>query len=381
MMVMPAVAQQGVAREKSFPLATGGLVIEGAASPAPQTWISPELLVPDLTYAATPLGVLPRRQNSFVPVGSSINDSGMLAGFCWNSFDIFSTAIPFLWQNGTFTPLQLLPNFPGAFAFGLNNQAHAFGTGNRRNNVGNIVQTPVLWAGGAPINLGIPPGYSLAAGQNMNNLDEVVGYAINFQTDALNAFAWVNGQTIQLPLTPGAFDAFAEGVNDQGQIVGYMDFGTQAIHQTRAVTWIPNGGSYTVVQIPGFGGQFSEASKISNDGVIVGDSTDIAGTTYGYVWDGHTLVNIGLLPGGTYSIPTGRNLAGQVYGVADRADGLRVSFLWQDGVMVDVNNLVPGGLPRFASSGGINASGQLASTVTLNDAFGTRRAYLLSPVP
>jgi probable HAF family extracellular repeat protein len=342
-MAAPANAQQNL-RQSTFPLATGGNRITAVPPLSPQpSFRNNEIRNRDVRYNVVPIGVLPDKQNSFLPISGSINDNGVLAGYCYNGSSIFFTSVPFLWENGTFQRLPLLSGWPGAFAFGLNNNKRAFGVANTGNNVFSIVQTPVLWKDGNAINLGIPAGYSTAAALGINNQDAVVGYAFDFKTGTFDGFVWYNGQTTQLPLPADAINGYADGVNDQGEIVGYVDYGDSPPPGTgefHSVLWTPNGRNYDVVDLGGFGGQGGQAFHITSDGQVVGFSSDAAENPHAYLWTGGPLQDLGTLPGGTFSIATISNLAGQILGEADRADGRQVAFLWQNGVMLDVNELV-----------------------------------------
>jgi probable HAF family extracellular repeat protein len=329
--------------------------------------------------------VVPGEQSSFLPVVGSVNNSGAVAGYSYNgpfagSNDFFLTAVAFSWEHGVLQPLPLLSGWPGAFAFGLNNNKLVFGVANNLDNLGNIVQTPVLWNQGSPINLGIPAGYSSADAFGINDRGQVVGTASS--DTAYNPFVWYKGQTTQLPLLPDAIDGYAQGINDQGEIVGYVDFGSSPPPGTgefHSVLWMPKGDTYLVLDLGGLGGPCSGADHVNNGGQVVGFSCDAAGNEYAYLWTGGPLQNLGTLPGGTFSEAFWNNQTGQILGDGDRADGNFVDFVWQNGVMTDLNDLVPVGTPLLdGSPGGINERGQIAATAFLPD--GSANAFLLTPV-
>jgi len=199
----------------------------------------------DVRYTVTAIGVVLGEQSSFLPIAGTVNNSGALAGYSYNgpfggSNDFFLTAVGFTWKHGVLQPLPLLSGWPGAFAFGLNNNKLVFGVANNVDNLGNIVQTPVLWNGGSPINLGIPAGYSSAFAIGINDRGQVVVDA--FSAVAFNPFIWYKGQITPLPLLPGGVNGFASGINDQDEIVGYMDFGSSPPPGTgefHSVLWTP----------------------------------------------------------------------------------------------------------------------------------------------
>ena len=69
-----------------------------------------------------------------------------------------------------------------------------------------------------------------------------------------------------------------------------------------------------------------------------------------------TIMDLGVLPGGTYSRGLAINNAGQVVGYADAADGNPHAFLWDQGVMQDLG-VLPGGTSSGAYD--INSEGQV----------------------
>src|SRR5690242_20171504 len=83
------VAQQRFAQDQVSYLATGGNPLAFAHSVPIQR--SPRYDNPnrDVRFNVTPIGVLPGKQNSFLPNSDSINDSRVLSGYCWNFSDIF----------------------------------------------------------------------------------------------------------------------------------------------------------------------------------------------------------------------------------------------------------------------------------------------------
>lgn len=340
----------------------------------------------EVRYNVTEIGVVPGEQSSFLPVSGSINNNAALAGYSYNgpfggSNDFYLTAVAFTWEHGVLQPLPLLSGWPGAFAFSINNNKLISGCANNVDNLGNIVQTTVLWDHGNPINLGIPMGYSSGCALGINNRGEVVGVA--FSTSASTPLIWYKSQITPLPLPTGAVGGIAERINDRGEIVGYVDFGSSPPPGTgefHSILWKPKEQNYLVLDLGGFPGYFvSFAYHVNNRGQVVGLSSDAAGNVYAYLWTGGPLQNLGTLPGGTFSEAWWNNQYGQILGDGDRADGNFVDFLWQNGVMTDLNDLVPAGTPLLnGSPGGINERGEIAATAFLPD--GTSVGFLLTPI-
>jgi probable HAF family extracellular repeat protein len=278
----------------------------------------------------------------------------------------------------------LLSGWPGAFAFGLNNNKQVFGAANNVDSAGNIVETPVLWNQGSPIDLGIPAGYSSATANGINDRGQVVGNAFSF--DRETPFVWYKGQMKALPLLPGAVSGAVNGINDRGEIVGSVNFGSSPPPGTgefHSVLWTPKGQDYLVLDLGGFEGYFvSSAGHINNGGKVVGfsDSASSAGNIHAYLWTGGPLQDLGTLPGGTFSFTIWNNQRAQIIGGGDRADRNVVDFVWQNGIMTDLNDLVPAGTPLLGGlgPGGINERGAIAETALLPD--GSAVAFLLTPV-
>lgn len=102
-----------------------------------------------------------------------------------------------------------------------------------------------------------------------------------------------------------------------------------------------------------------------------------ANLQHAFFHDGSRMIDLGTL-GGLTSSATGVNASGQVIGNATLADGTRQPFLFTNGVMLNVNALVPGLSNVDVGHLYLNDAGQLAGTGTIG---GRRRAFLLTPTP
>jgi probable HAF family extracellular repeat protein len=135
-------------------------------------------------------------------IAYAINDRGQVAGE--------ANARAFLWENGNYTELPMLPNAVGAAAYGINEAGHVVGkvtlpSGETR---------AVLWKEGQVIDLG--PGRAM----DINNNGIVVGPS--FIWDSVNGYRLLS---TLLPAGSGWTLRNIRGINDRGEIVGQGDKG------------------------------------------------------------------------------------------------------------------------------------------------------------
>ena len=186
-----------------------------------------------------------------------------------------------------------------------------------------------------------------------NNMGQVVGIAETATKDPSCAAPQVLGykavvwgprrvEVHELPTYPGDAIAAAIAINDNGDVVGLSgtcgtpDSAALGVH---AVVW-RNG---SVFGLPGLGGKMNNAAfAINNAGQIAGLS-DPPGdaTTYAVLWQNGAMTNLGVLPGDVLSIAYDINASGQVVGVSCDANFNCRAFLWDKGVMMDLNSLIP----------------------------------------
>ena len=105
----------------------------------------------------------------------------------------------------------------------------------------------------------------------------------------------------------------------------------------RGVLW--NGTS--LVDLGTLGGTSMSPSRLNEAGTIVATSRNAAGQNRAASWEAGSLVDLGTLPGGTESFGAGINDQGQLTGTSFIAPGQTHGFLIDDGVMYDLNDLLP----------------------------------------
>jgi probable HAF family extracellular repeat protein len=286
--------------------------------------------------------------NSWINWGG-INDRGDAVGMSETSvpdpngedicgFGTFLTCVPFLWRDGHMSALPTVG--------GNNGQASA-----------------------------------------INNRGEVVGYAETANADptcpptpAISPVLWEKGQAHPLPLVGTDPDGTAFGINNQGQAVGYSG---NCFFATHAVMWKNN----TAFVLQDLGGTRSNVAYVINNlGQIAGKVRSADDTHYvAALWqpDG-TLTTHEPLPGDFDAFATGINNLGQVVGNDFDSDfNWSHGFIWQNGVMTDLNTLISGDSNLLViSASNINERGQISGMawVLSGPHTGEIHAYLATPV-
>lgn len=297
-------------------------------------------------YQVVDLGTLSGTQS----VAYGINSQGEVCGYSYIAGSVSSHA--FSWQNGTMTDLNPT-GYAGSDAFGINDKGRVVGM-----TYLNQVQYAFLWKDGAATIIG--NGYA----EDININDEVVGYAGVLGTGQHQAFWYHNGSMTNLGAGTTAW-----AINDSGTVVGaYMDRN----YNDQAVIW--QNGQMTYLDT--LGGPSGSATDINNCGEIIGYLYDPEGQCHSVLWRNDDIADLGNLEGFRL-YPKAINNNHQVVGFAVMPGG--GAFLWQDGVLTRINDLIPSS-PGWTISQAcdINDSGQIAGWGAYNGQF---HAVLLNPVP
>jgi probable HAF family extracellular repeat protein len=277
----------------------------------------------------------PNKANNGVIVGISDTDRDQIPNDNFSCYPFYALGSPtgkvcngFRWANGVMTAL---PPFPG----GLNSYATA-----------------------------------------VNNRGEIAGWAENgvqdptcdtaVQTLQFRAVVWQpDGTMKELPPLPGDSTSAATAINDLGQVVGISGAcgiavgGVSAAHSVLWQDGVP-------MEIPNLGGHtWNTPTAINNQGTVVGFSLpagqDGTQNFEAFLWtQAGGLVRLGKLPGDTFAEALGVNENNQVVGLSAGGPHVLRAFLWQNGVMNDLNCLTAPGSPFLLFANDINDGGEIS---------------------
>lgn len=220
----------------------------------------------------------------------------------------------------------------------------------------NTTCLPFLWRQGTILKLPTLGGANGFANM-INGQGEIVGYAETAVTETgcgVNRFLpvlWKDGKPHKLPLIGGDSDGMAAWINDRGQAVGAtgtcgaFNVNSQLyLVEEHAVMW-DNGRVIDLGNLGGDGaGAGNHACSLNNRGQVVGHSNlpnDV--TFHAFLWTKEKrMQDLGTLDNDPASLGLGINDAGLVVGASLDADFTPRAFVWRDGVMRNLNNLVNG---------------------------------------
>ena len=253
-----------------------------------------------------------------------------------------------------------------------------------------------IWKNGQLSALQLLPGGNNSYALDMNDRGQVVGFSDTDVYDhdcaaaktagfQFQAVIWEpNGRHRQLPHLDGDTVAFAFGINDRGQVVGNSGVCANTTpppypSSPHAVLWDRDG---TPHDLGTLGGPSSGASAINNRGDVSGTSSIVDGFPRPFLWTPETRTLLKLEPPVGFPIAINPccktiNERREIVGFMLDANFNSHAFLWKDGVMVDLNDLIAKDSPwMLQSAAGINASGQIAGQGLIN---GKVHAFLATP--
>jgi probable HAF family extracellular repeat protein len=257
---------------------------------------------------------------------------------------------------------------------------------------------PFLWQDGGMIQLPTLGG-SNGVAMAISNRGEVAGFAENSTPDSgcpapqvlhFKPVVWEKGVIHKLPTVGGDPDGVAQQINDFGQAVGgsgtCATFNANFLYNlvpVHALLW-EKGKATNLGNLGGETGQAGGniAYDINNQGQVVGSSDLLGDTTFhAFLWTRRTgMQDLRTLSGDLDSLSISINDAGSIVGASLDASGNPRAFLWEKGMMTDLNTLIAGDSPLYLLTGcSINSRGEITG-LGLTSA-GEIHTYLATPIP
>jgi probable HAF family extracellular repeat protein len=199
---------------------------------------------------------------------------------------------------------------------------------------------------------------------------------------------WRDGRVHALPTVGQDKDGVILSVNNRGQAVGasgdcakYNPLALLGLQPLHALLW-EDGNARDLGNLGGTGhGSGNLAYHINNRGQVVG-SSDLPGDTtfHAFLWTNETgIQDLGTIPGDFASVGLGNNDRGDVVGVSLDSNFNSRGFLWQHGVMTDLNSLIPANSAlSLWTAAFINARGEIVG-LAQDRTTGKFHSYLASP--
>ena len=259
-----------------------------------------------------------------------------------------------------------------------------------------VTCSPFAWHNGVATKLPLLGGFNGQASW-VNNRGEVVGMAETARRDPkctppqvlqFRPTLWIDGKVRELPVIGNDQNGLAFANNDLGQVVGssgdcapfnsVLGAFYQPVH---AILW-ENGVARDLGNLGGTGhGAGNNAVNLNHRGDVVGFS-DVAGdvANRGYIWSKRTgMRDLGTMPGDVNSAALSINDRGEVVGVSLDTQFNPRAGVWRDGVMLDLNQLVPTGNSLYLLAAlSINARGEIAG-LAVDPQTGEPHAYIATP--
>jgi probable HAF family extracellular repeat protein len=321
-----------VTHSQAFGISENGMVAGWALGVGAVLWDQNGMLV-DLGHPG----------GDFAVEARAVNDAGQVACVGEGSPQTYQS---FFWENGIWTPIGSLPGLPDSIVDDIDSAGRIVGR--------SLVVGPgepdraFLWDAGDFTELGTLGESSIAFG--INDVGQIVGTSLaELPRGELGwrGFLWEDGEMTALDPLPDDVATEAFDVNDAGDVVGSSWFYTvQFFSVKQAALWRNNGADeIDLGRVPAPPGSCSQeplwnksiARALNNDGQIVGEAMCIV------------------------------------------SGAPKAAFLWDDGVMYNLNDLIPPGTGLdLRSARDINDAGQIVG-YAINEAD-QLRAFLLTPV-
>ncbi|HXG67015.1 MAG TPA: hypothetical protein VNO70_18070 [Blastocatellia bacterium] len=256
--------------------------------------------------------VWPVKNNRGIIAGISQTDTPEPNGERWSCSAFFGgqfgyTCLGFVWEKGVMRALPPLPGGNNSFATGVNNKGEVVGWA--ENGLHDTTCTehqvlqfrPVVWGPGIDQIRDLPliSGDSSGAATAINNRGQVVGISGDCdravgRRSARHAVLWDKGEAIKIgDLGVGLWNT-PMAINEHGDIVGFAgtdpnDLDGNFVH---AFIWTRKGGIKEIPPLPLPGHVLSQANGINERGQVVGTSCDADFDCRAFLWEDGVLKNL-----------------------------------------------------------------------------------------
>jgi probable HAF family extracellular repeat protein len=241
-------------------------------------------------------------------------------------------------------------------------------------------------------------GGTNGAALSVNDLGQAAGYAENTTSDPtcpapqkyqFEAVLWTNSRAKPLHTVLGDPEGVAWAINDKGQVAGgsgicapYNFVTGNYLQSLHAILWDTDGTPHEITS-PQFGtghGFGITAKNLNNLGQAVGWA-ELAGDKNfrGFIWTNGAVELLGVLPGDANSLALAINDAGVVTGASLDAQFNPTAFIWQNGVMKNLNELIPADSPlKLETACSITSRGEIIGFAS-KKRNGETHGYMLTP--
>ena len=301
------------------------------------------------------------------------------AGACCGGYTSCSgLGHPTVWtQQGGVSNIQLPPGFGGGGCTGVNENGQASG----------YMGAPdrgFFSSNGVAINIGTLPGHNWSQAYAINDDGVICGASNNTATGPLSAFYWQNGKMHGLNL-PYGDSSVANDISNNGRVCGWM--GPEPVFDAHAFIYDIATGTTVDVGTPLPDTSNATATGISADGETICGWSYIRTPCYpdcvlgrkSFVWSKGVAEDLGVLPGFQRTFAYDVNDSGNVVGFCDLG---AVAFVWHDGVMTALNDLIPADAQLdIIDAHSINNAGQIAGYAIVTDGSSDVVGVRLTPMP
>ena len=228
------------------------------------------------------------------------------------------------------------------------------------------------------IDIGLLPGFTNSEAVAINENGWVCGYLSGVNSQA---FIWQDNRMalLNLPIGP---NSMANDISDSGLVCGWMGQAWTTI--ASAFIYDSSTGETVNVGTPLPGTTNADATAVNSLGNICGRSGEWCGEFAfcyrGFFWSKGNVQELGVLPGFDRCIPKDLNDSNIVVGFCDTHFGNTRAFVWRNGVMYRLSDLVypPQPTLNIREATAINNAGQIAGQAGIP---GGNAAVRLTPIP